>query len=334
MIQGTRTFTAEELFGDWSKQSCFRDTAIDFERHWEWPEKVGRGYVSLIQPRPGIYLEIGNFQLRDTITIIYEQSSHELFFGFCTQGSMKYCLNSEKSQNKLLEHKQGYSVAGFVPKQRENIVTLSSESPFYHISIAIEPRTLKTLLNDQYRQEAVGLHKKVNDAKEMTILYSTLMSSAVNTTIQQIFHCPYQEQLKKLFLESKALELITFGLAEVTHTRQNLSQRVTSPPKDAERAQKAKNILLRNLDTPPSLMELARKVGTNKTTLNKEFRQLFGVSTFEYLRVQRLEKAKELLDRNNISVNEAATYVGYSHQSSFTRAFKKHFGVYPSKPLY
>jgi AraC-like DNA-binding protein len=142
-------------------------------------------------------------------------------------------------------------------------------------------------------------------------------------------NCPYHSCLKRLYIESKALALISYSLAQLVplagNTRNNFALRAD----DKERILEARNILISNLGNPPSLLELARQVGTNKTTLNKGFRQLFGTSTFDYLRVYRLERAKALLETKRMNVTQAALDVGYSRQSCFTRAYKDHFGQNP-----
>jgi YesN/AraC family two-component response regulator len=43
----------------------------------------------------------------------------------------------------------------------------------------------------------------------------------------------------------------------------------------------------------------------------------------------RIEKAKELLGKTRLSLLEIAQLVGYSHQSSLTRLFKKVEGLNP-----
>ncbi len=62
---------------------------------------------------------------------------------------------------------------------------------------------------------------------------------------------------------------------------------------DIERVRAARDMLVRDLESPPSLLQLARQAGLNKNKLNQGFNQLFGTSAFEYLRIHRLEQAKK-----------------------------------------
>jgi AraC-like DNA-binding protein len=56
---------------------------------------------------------------------------------------------------------------------------------------------------------------------------------------------------------------------------------------------------------------------------------VFGTSAFEYLRMQRLERARQLLVNSHKSVTEIAFEVGYSQPSGFSKAFKRYFGANP-----
>jgi AraC-like DNA-binding protein len=98
---------------------------------------------------------------------------------------------------------------------------------------------------------------------------------------------------------------------------------------DRDRIHFAREILLQRLADPPSLVELARLVGLNDYKLKAGFRQVFGTTVFGYLRQERLEKARQLLQAQDISVTAAAAAVGYSSQGHFAAAFRKQFGINP-----
>jgi AraC-like DNA-binding protein len=172
----------------------------------------------------------------------------------------------------------------------------------------------------------------VDGSEEENFHQISIIPPMAQIALQQIINCPYRASLKKLFLESKVLELVASGMAQLEHTSDAIFN-IELGTDAMARVLEARNILLGNLETPPSLLELAKQIGTNRTTLNKGFHHFLGTSVFDYLRTQRLEKARELLHNKNMSISQAAHHVGYSHQSSFTRAYKKYFGTYPTAHL-
>jgi len=82
-------------------------------------------------------------------------------------------------------------------------------------------------------------------------------------------------------------------------------------------------------DLPITVNELAKIERYNVTYYNDWFKQQTGVSPGTYLRRTRVEKAKELLENTDYSVTDIAVMVGYSSNSTFTRAFRSITGLTP-----
>lgn len=65
----------------------------------------------------------------------------------------------------------------------------------------------------------------------------------------------------------------------------------------------------------------------------RKVKQLTGKKPIDLLKSFRLQRAKELLKQNKLNVAEIAYMVGYDLPNSFSRAFKKEFGLTPSEYL-
>lgn len=80
-----------------------------------------------------------------------------------------------------------------------------------------------------------------------------------------------------------------------------------------------------------SIYELADKLKLSfshtSNLVKKELNQNFS----DYLWKLRLEKAKELLEQTDMSVDEISSAVGYISASSFRRKFKQEIGLTPSQ---
>jgi AraC-like DNA-binding protein len=74
---------------------------------------------------------------------------------------------------------------------------------------------------------------------------------------------------------------------------------------------------------------LAREVGLSRSAFAERFSQLMGVPPMQYLGNWRLQRAAQLLERNGISIAQAARDVGYESEAAFNRAFKKQVGIPP-----
>lgn len=80
-----------------------------------------------------------------------------------------------------------------------------------------------------------------------------------------------------------------------------------------------------------SLQEVADEFDISSSYLGKLMRSELGKTFIEYLTEVRIEKAKKMLEEENIGIkiHEVAQLVGYSSQHYFSRVFKKEVGVTP-----
>lgn len=90
----------------------------------------------------------------------------------------------------------------------------------------------------------------------------------------------------------------------------------------------------RRLGEAISLRDLAKTAAMSQFHFDRVFRQLTGVSPFQYLSAIRLAKATDLLLTTNISVTEVCLTVGYSSLGTFTRRFVSAVGASPRRVRY
>lgn len=82
-------------------------------------------------------------------------------------------------------------------------------------------------------------------------------------------------------------------------------------------------------DMPITVDQLAEMESYNVTYFNDWFKQKTGTSPGMYLRKIRIDKAKEMLKNTRFGVTDIAVMVGYSSNSTFTRAFRSITGMTP-----
>jgi AraC-like DNA-binding protein len=82
---------------------------------------------------------------------------------------------------------------------------------------------------------------------------------------------------------------------------------------------------------PLSVDELARETAMSVSTFHRAFKRVTGDSPLQYMKKIRLDKAKGLLAHGRARVSSVAYAVGYESPSQFSREFKRHFNVPPSR---
>ena len=160
---------------------------------------------------------------------------------------------------------------------------------------------------------------------------------------------PCGELLEKLFLETIRLPGVfskyTVRLA-VVHViilliqkfrcKDSCDVRMKSDTPDAyfsgttgRKVQNVRRIINSNLEKEISIEELACKVNLNRTTLQKIFKEMYGLTVNEYRTKARLQLAKNLLVSTDLSITEIAGRCGYANASKFSEVFKRNEGVLP-----
>jgi transcriptional regulator GlxA family with amidase domain len=78
-----------------------------------------------------------------------------------------------------------------------------------------------------------------------------------------------------------------------------------------------------------TLSDLAKTVDMSPSTLSKGFKQVFGNTVLGFLLEERMRRAMELLRTTDQNIFDIARLTGYKNISSFSSAFKSHFGYAP-----
>jgi signal transduction histidine kinase/DNA-binding response OmpR family regulator len=74
---------------------------------------------------------------------------------------------------------------------------------------------------------------------------------------------------------------------------------------------------------------LAHAVGMSRTNLNRKFRALLDQTSNQFIQHVRLERAADLLGKQDLTVGEVADRTGFNSTGYFIRCFKAKFGVTP-----
>ncbi len=80
-----------------------------------------------------------------------------------------------------------------------------------------------------------------------------------------------------------------------------------------------------------TLTELAKKYGISVGYLSSLIKENVGLSYSEYITAKRIQKAKELLEDERLSMEQIAEQTGFRDHFYFTKVFKKHTGITPGK---
>jgi AraC-like DNA-binding protein len=149
--------------------------------------------------------------------------------------------------------------------------------------------------------------------------------------LREIVRADRGDPLQWLYASAKANELLYVTLSNIGAFAPRDGGHLKLTGRDRKQLHLIRDVLAANFVAPPRLPDLARRAGMNYSKLCTAFRQLFGETTAEFVRRQRLEFAHGLLRSSDLQVQQIAMQVGYAHHGSFTAAFARQFGYSPKQ---
>jgi signal transduction histidine kinase/ligand-binding sensor domain-containing protein/DNA-binding response OmpR family regulator len=103
------------------------------------------------------------------------------------------------------------------------------------------------------------------------------------------------------------------------------------PRQESEFIQRLIQVIEENLDNESMDADaFARAMFLSRSQLHRKIHALTGISLTEFVRNQRLDRAREMLARREGSISEVAWRAGFPNSKYFSTCFKERFGVTPS----
>jgi AraC-like DNA-binding protein len=135
--------------------------------------------------------------------------------------------------------------------------------------------------------------------------------------------------MRAIFMEGVALQLFAMQTAAASATRSDEAPADRVSQGERAGVEAARELLLADMRAPPTLAELASRVGISEKALNAGFRLVYGATVFEVLRNERLEHARLALETTASPMKSIAFRVGYNHVTNFISAFTRRYGMPP-----
>lgn len=154
-------------------------------------------------------------------------------------------------------------------------------------------------------------------------------SAHVRQVAEQILQPPpsMEGEVRTLYRNSRALDIMC--LACVTLSERAKEERPRPQLASRRRSERVRDYVLENLDKSLTIEEISAAVGASVSSVQRHFKEHFQMTVFEFIRRERLAQACAALEREGITIAQAAYSAGYADPSNFTVAFKKAYGVPP-----
>lgn len=199
-----------------------------------------------------------------------------------------------------------------------------------HLTIAIEQSQLMRWLGESELEEHPSLCRFLRgEGEDCLVLPLTLRA---RQAVMEMQNCPFRGLTRSLAMEARCIDLLVELIEQMERPQEARAGNVRILGKDElGRIHEAAAYLALTLSQPPGLAELARRFHLSESKLKAGFHQVYGTTTFGYLRRLRMEEARRLLESGSLTILEAAHSIGINNPSHFAALFKEHFGMNPKQ---
>jgi AraC family transcriptional activator of pyochelin receptor len=285
------------------------------------PPDEGEGYWDLTRIRDDIYVVVANFTYKDPRVEVVPGDGL-VQFNFKLSGDMSLAVSRTEplrwNRPSLLVWAQprGIDISEWTaPSARERFIIISIRPEFlaeHFLASADAPQQLQAF---------------VTNKREQIIYTQRPLTSQTFDVTTRLINNPFSGTLGLIYTEALALELLccavkSFGALSGAPTEEYTERELKC-------LHMARNILMKQLAPPPTITQLARAVGMAKSTLTKGFKAVFGETILDFSLSCRMRRAMTLMRDECWSVAKASEAAGYAHPTSFTTAFRRHFGMRP-----
>lgn len=271
-----------------------------------------------------IFLIKSDLNLEDNIDYEGDLLIDGLVLAYNLNGSSNY---KSKTRSKYFELNLNSNDSHIFLSKRDNIKVSISKGNTKSMSIIMKKDFIIDNMPNSSLKDAIinsldkNIPNKLITKRKIDIQLQLLLNS--------IYYNPFEGALDNLFIQSKILECIFLEFKDLVEINPFKTNNVKLDSKDIEAIKKAKDILIKNLQNPPSIVELAKKVRINEFKLKIGFKKVFNDTPYNILLDYKLELAQKLLKNSDMNIEEIGKYIGYKHSPNFTKAFIKKYKVRP-----
>lgn len=223
-------------------------------------------------------------------------------------------------------------------RQSENIETCSSEL-FYSMedkikifeNLSIGNKTaVKEVMDKIFEKLSFGQYS----SRVISIFASDMVSMILDITQRKNIELLQKKaafDFNKAYIFGDSVEEMHKNLEK---TVDEISSEIANNEKSSQRqlCERMFEYIAENYRDPNiSLKVLADRFNISPSYVSMNFSKMYGASPSYFINKYRLEEASELLSNPSLSVEKIARMVGYSHERTFSRNFKKMKGIFPQE---
>jgi AraC-like DNA-binding protein len=269
------------------------------------------------------YFSLNTFEIREPTAISVLNQEAVAMLTYMLKGQSSFSIDGEHD----VSISEGYYYLLYVPEGLHPIQLEPGNYTFVHIKLM--PPLLEKLCFKHYA--LYNVWASAEERLPVGVLQAcSPINGRVRDTLNRLLYCPLEEEERALFQEARVMDLLLLYVEDLSARTRDVPGRFNFTAADIQAIKEAGELKIERAGDPLLLKDIAKKTNLHPRKLQEGIKLVYGKGARALTIESRMEKAKALLLQGDMPIADIAYEVGYSNDSAFIRAFKRHVGVTPA----
>jgi AraC-like DNA-binding protein len=295
-----------------------------------FPESLASGSLTFIRLPNGIHVNVVNCKFNQDWLLCRRKMKEQYYTLRFHELIIPDTLEIRIGDERLKESNTTRSIAYLTNTLSDWAYIGAAGTTYKGIDVLFSPDWLADYLGLQEIEDVLQAYLSL----QVENVHREPLDSEYRRLMNEVVEVGPDNPMRLAIIQNRIMLLIERFFLRIYQRRKNSFLNVPLSRADIHRVMQVEATLTKDVFEPaPTIGQLAKMVSISESKLKKDFKLLYGVPVYEYFQKVRMQAAKDKLLAGGHSVKEVAMELGYSNLSNFTIAFKKEFGLLPSKLL-
>jgi AraC-like DNA-binding protein len=295
-----------------------------------FPESLASGSLTFIRLPNGIHVNVVNCKFNQDWLLCRRKMKEQYYTLRFHELIIPDTLEIRIGDERLKESNTTRSIAYLTNTLSDWAYIGAAGTTYKGIDVLFSPAWLADYLGLQEIEDVLQAYLSL----QVENVHREPLDSEYRRLMHEVVEVDQDNPMRLAIIQNRIMLLIERFFLRIYQRRKNSFLNVPLSKADIHRVMQVEATLTKDVFEPaPTISQLAKMVSISESKLKKDFKMLYGIPVYEYFQKVRMQAAKDKLLSGGHSVKEVAMELGYSNLSNFTIAFKKEFGLLPSKLL-
>ena len=290
------------------------------------PAHIGNGDGIFFEIEEGLSFFIYDLQLNTSSTLQRKGVNESEYFPIICWFSYEKIEQETDGAKKFISKDSPYGI--FLASPRIDFSYLiPAQTPIIVLVITITPDWLRKNITDKNNS---NLLKLVESDKPFAVYEE--ISFNMDQYLNKLKKIDLEDMVSLIHLRSYVLNFLALYISAIEN-RADTTIASNINHLDVEKLFGVRQVLTTEYSIHHEIKALASNAAMSARKLQKLFKDVFGITIYQYALKVKIEEAKRMIETKKFSISEVGYEIGYTNLSHFTAAFKKQVGMNPKQYL-